>query len=175
MTTGISMSNYLFRDNLKSHLRNKNNHINLIFSYLDYGLNYKFKDKNQFEQYESDLSLENAEITEGCIIPNYFISNKDIRLRELLKIIENKELLPTFYVILNSNRFEKSDLDKLKLFDNKIALSNFNYKVIVNSDQGDTGTNVKISTEGLITVSQLQNISIIVIRPDFLIELVVRD
>jgi len=60
---------------LKKHLENREAYIHLVFTYLDYSLNYINEDKNEISKYESTVKLEDTinNLQIGKILPNFQI------------------------------------------------------------------------------------------------------
>jgi hypothetical protein len=166
MNTGIYLSHVAFQKNLYFHLKDLRNHIQLIFPYLDYGLNYKQAEFNKIANYENKMNLEDFKITEGCIIPNYKLENSQLHLREFLFQLQNSKSdmndnYPLFFVIKNKIDY---DLDKLSLFDNSLNIKNFKFLEILNTNKEEVVAPVKIFIE------KIKQYEVIVIRPDFVIE-----
>ena len=169
MNTGIFLSNALFKDNLKRFLANNKNHINLIFPYLDYALNYFNEKENKLEEYEDFIKMENVEVKSGNLIQNYKIRNLNLGLRAYLKQIQNNNEFPLFFVITNSSIPKSNNhINSIKIFDNTILLSNFKFQIIENIENIEE----QDSTNRKICVEELKRFKLIIVRPDYLIEYV---
>jgi hypothetical protein len=168
MSTGIFFSNFIFIDSLKKFLTHRKNHLQLIFPYLDYGLNYKSAQKNQIEKYESLIEHKDIELQVGGIIPNYKINNSNICLRELLKNIQQEEKSPIFFILFKNNEI-LSDLNKIKLFDEKLPITNFQTKLIENNIKFKMNQLTSL-VEKKLYIEELESYNLVIIRPDFIIE-----
>ena len=163
--------------NLRNHLRNKNNHIHLIFPYLDYNINFKHEEKNNLNKFETIVNMKDIELSVGMIIPNYNINNKAIRLRQLMKEEQEKTEMPLFFVITKKSKESQIKLNEIKLFENQIGLEFFNYHLLYNiednnsdRDKLDYNTRSESNKESYVEISELKSLDVIVIRPDFIIE-----
>ena len=184
MNTGIFLSNVLFKNNLKHHLKDPKNHINLIFPYLDYGLNYKYAEKNNINEYEKWQNFEENELQEGRIVQNYNIKDLKqgnmIRLREYIKRKQEENEYPIFFVLINENfKIENINIDDIKIFDEKIRLGEFKYEILkfgysdFNSNTNNsTNSNITSKNDCQFLIHELsnRNYKLVVIRPDFIVE-----
>lgn len=184
MNTGIFLSNALFKNNLKHHLKDPKNHINLIFPYLDYGLNYKYAEKNDINEYEKWQNFEENELQEGGIVQNYNMKNLKqgnlIRLRQYIKRKQEENEYPIFFVFINENfNIENIMIDDIKIFDEKIRLGEFKYEILkfgsfdFNSNTNtctNDNSNSKYDCKFLIHGLFNRNYKLVVIRPDFIVE-----
>jgi hypothetical protein len=168
MSAGIFVSNLFFSDSLKRFLKEKRNHIKLIFPYLDYGLNFKNSEKNKIELYENFLELKDIKVEVGGIIPNYKILNLEFRMREFLKNIPRIDDRPIFYIIFKDNEV-LSNLNKIKIFDNKLPLTNFEMKLIKNNIKYKLNHST-LAEEINVYIEELESYQLLVIRPDHIIE-----
>ena len=133
---------------------NRKNFIQLVFPYLDYGLNYNLETKNDVTKFEDIFRLNDFIdlIEPGKIIPNFLIkifdknenNSEKIRIRELLnKKFDNKSnyilfnFIDKFYLliknkknILNKNLTIKID-SIFKMLENKIMENKINLQIIL--------------------------------------------
>jgi hypothetical protein len=174
MNTGIYLSNTLFKNNLKLHLKDPKNHIHLIFPYLDYGLNYKYAEKNKISEYEKWSDCNNDNIEEGGIVQNYIIRNSRghgeslVRLREYMKRKQEEREDPIFFVLVNEDKVENNNwIDEIKIFDDKIRLGEFKYEIL-KFGKFDSNTNSEFIIE------ELLNYKLVVVRPDFIVEKIIK-
>lgn len=152
MSTGIFVTHQLNSYKLKSYLSNPNNHIQLLFPYLDYGMNYFKKEKNKISEYENRIILDgNTQIQQGQVVPNYKI-NDNLRLREYVRLKQNETEMPFYFFILNSITSENELILKIP------KIKNISYHVLIN----------KINSE--FYIKELEEYKLILIRPDYIIE-----
>lgn len=134
---------------------------------MDYGLNYKNYEANDIRKIEEINCKEINEIAEGKIVPNFLLINKDMGLRQYLNILQNEEIDPTplFYII---QKEEILNLENIKLFEESIELFNFKY-LIINLN------NTVEERKDFIHIKEFDcNFKGIIIRPDYIIEKIIK-
>jgi hypothetical protein len=181
MNTGIYLSNTLFKNNLKLHLKDPKNHIHLIFPYLDYGLNYKYAEKNKISEYEKwkNCDCNNDSIEEGGIVQNYIVRNSRghgeslVRLREYMKRKQEEREDPIFLILVNEDKIKNNNcIDEIKIFDDKIRLGEFKYEILNYGKFDSTNSNTNSNSEFII--EELLNYKLVVVRPDFIVEKIIK-
>jgi hypothetical protein len=145
---------YRKSNRLEKYLSDIHNHIQLIFPYIDYGLNFKDANNNKILNFEKEYEL-NPLITEGQILPNFIDDKSKLPLRELLRIKQSNAELPLFFIITNQSNI---NISNIKIFSQSII--SFNPFILVNNEQGD------------IHIKELTSYSLVIMRPDHIIELI---
>lgn len=135
---------------------------------MDYHINFKNEEKNEFKKFESDINIDNIDLSNGMIIPNYILLNKDIRLRQFMKEQQDKSEYPLLFVYVK--RESESDLKKIKLYDNQIDLDFFKYKMVYLQETYEKKDQSDATQENVVMIPELSKYNVIIIRPDFIIE-----
>jgi hypothetical protein len=137
-----------------------------MFPYLDYGLNFKNNELNDFLNFEKHYEItDNIKI--GQILPNYYDKINKKRLRQIILDYQNENDYPLFFVFINSNNINEVDLNIIDLFENPIKLTKFKYKILINSSSVD---NSKDDVKRDINIEELTKYKIVVVRPDHIVE-----
>jgi hypothetical protein len=144
------VSLFRYSNKLVEHLKNMGNHIQLMFPYVDYGLDYKDEFNNSMLLYESKTISE--EINKGKVIPNLKLyGESDGYLRDYLLEIFAKSDVPLMLVLTDDKTFTGRDI---LLFESKLTLCEFKYEII------------EVVFEGF------DRFDYIIVRPDFIVEVV---
>ncbi len=138
---------------------------------MDYCVNYYNPSSNDHSKYENfDINLTDY-LKEGYILPNLKIrsdSSGNITIRDFLRSLISKEC--TFFVLKNISTEMKEN--EISIFEGEIPLNAFQFKLICFSLTEKPCDVVFESNEEL--MRNLSNISCLIIRPDFIIDKIIK-
>ena len=148
--------------------------MNLLFPYVDYCLNYFNQTLNDLSKYEEyDINYLNF-LQEGHIIPNLNIIDiklgNQTTLRNYLRSLIEKEIL--FFMLIFKGSTYKSE--EIRLFNDHIGVSDLNVKKLYFITNSQESADFLVNCEDKLK-ERIEGIAVIIIRPDFIIQRIVKN